>query len=111
MKGLIGSFLDSRKDSKVDMKFGQRHVLYILGAFILLVLLQIFGEIVNMKLDSQIADRLLNAGGLVINMIGVLVGLYNIYRGLQLRLTHPIWIVFFLLGMMCIFVNVLALSG
>jgi len=111
MKGRIGSFLDSRKDSKVDMKFGQRHILYILGAFIILVLLQIVGELVNMKLGSQIAERLLHAGGLVINLIGVGVGLYNIYRGLQLRLTHPIWIVFFLLGIACIFVNVIQLSG
>jgi hypothetical protein len=93
------------------MKFGQRHILYILGAFILLVLLQAFGELVNVKLDSQIADRLLDSGGLVINVIGVLVGLYNIYRGLELRRTHPIWLVFFWLGIVCIFVNVMALSG
>lgn len=99
------------KDSRVDMKFGHRHILGILGAFVILVLLQIFGVIINAKLNSEIADRLLNAGGLVINMIGVGVGLYNIYRGLQLRTVHPLWIVFLLLGMMCIFVNVVQLSG
>lgn len=105
------SDIDRRKDSRVNMKFGHRHILGILGAFVILVLLQIFGVIINAKLDNEIAGRLLNAGGLVINMIGVLVGLYNIYRGLQLRTRHPLWIVFFLLGMMCIFINVVALSG
>lgn len=105
------SDIGRRKDSRVVMKIAQRHVLYILGAFIILVLLQIVGELVNMKLGNPIAERLLNAGGLVINMIGVGVGLYNIYRGLQLRLAHPLWIVFFLLGMVCIFVNVVQLSG
>ena len=93
------------------MKFGQRHALYILGAFMILVLLQAFGVLVNAKLDSQIAHRLLDSGGLVINILGVLVGLYNIYRGLQLRTVHPLWLAFFVLGIACIFVNVLALSG
>jgi hypothetical protein len=93
------------------MNFGQRHTLYILGAFVILVLLQIFGVIINARLESQLADRLLNASGIVINAIGVLVGLYNIYRGLQLRTAHPLWIVFLLLGMMCVFVNVVGLSG
>lgn len=93
------------------MKFAQRHVLYILGAFILLVLLQAFGELINTKLDSLVVNQLLISSGMVINVIGVLVGLYNIYRGLQLRTIHPLWVVFFSLGIVCIYVNVIALSG
>ena len=112
-KGLKTAVSDigRRKDSRVDMEFARKHALYVLGAFIILLLLQAFGELINMKLNNQIANRLLWSGGLVINIIGVFVGLYNIYRGLSLRTTHPLWIVFFLLGCACIFVNVMALSG
>jgi hypothetical protein len=92
------------------MKFGHRHIVYILGAFVLLVLLQAFGEIINVKLQNQLFAHWLNSGALVTNILGVMVGLYNIYQGLQYRRTHKLWILFFWLGVSCIFVNVLALT-
>lgn len=93
------------------MKFGHRHIIYILGAFVLLVLLQALGEIVNAKLQSHIFARLLASGALVTNILGVFVGLYNVYQGLMYRRIHRIWILFFVLGISCIFINVLALTN
>ena len=92
------------------MKLGNRQVIYIMGAFILLVLLQAFGEIVNQELKSQMFARYLNAGALVTNITGVFVGLYNVYQGLMYRKVHRIWMLFFFLGTSCIFLNVLALT-
>jgi hypothetical protein len=92
------------------MRLGQRHIIYMLGAFVLLVLLQAFGEMMNIKLQSQTFAHWLTAGALVTNILGVLVGLYNVYQGLMFRKTHRIWIMFFILGVSCIFINVLALT-
>ena len=93
------------------MKTRHRHIIYILGAFMLLVLLQAFGEIVNIKLQSQSLAHLLVSGALVINILGVCVGLYNVYQGLKFRGKHRLWVAFFVLGATCIFINMLALSS
>lgn len=92
------------------MKLGHRHIIYILGAFVLLVLLQAFGELLNVRLQNQSLGHLLISGALVVNILGVFVGLYNVYQGLMYRKTHKIWLLFFWLGVSCIFINVLALS-
>ena len=92
------------------MKLGQRHIIYILGAFVLLVLLQAFGELINAKLQNQHFAHLLISGAMVTNVLGVFVGLYNVYQGLIYRGTHRLWVLFFVLGATCIFINMLALS-
>lgn len=92
------------------MKSRHRHVIAILGAFVLLVLLQAFGELINMKLQSHSLSDVLMAGALVTNILGVGVGMYNVYQGLLYRHIHKIWIMFFVLGISCIFVNVLMLT-
>lgn len=93
------------------MKLGHRHIIYILGAFVLLVLLQAFGELLNMKLQSQTFAHVLASGALVTNILGVFVGLYNVYQGLMYRGKHRLWVLFFILGVSCIFVNMLALTS
>lgn len=93
------------------MKLGHRHIIYMLGAFVLLVLLQAFGELVNMKLQNQSFAHILMSGALVTNILGVLVGLYNVYQGLMYRGKHRLWVLFFVLGASCIFINMLALTS
>jgi hypothetical protein len=87
-----------------------RQLFYILLAFLILATLQFVGTIINIFWQNQILANLLISGGFVINVTGVLIGLYNIYQGLALRKHTNIWIFIFASGIICLGFNVYTLA-
>lgn len=86
------------------------HTIHILVAFLVLAIMHFICVIVNAFLQDETLGVLLVASGLVINVTGILIGVFNIYQSLQLRKHTNIWVLFFTIGVICILFNAYALS-
>jgi hypothetical protein len=87
-----------------------RQMIYILCAFLILALLHFVGVVTNMFLQNDMFQRVINSSGLVINVTGVIIGVYDIYKGLMLRKESNIWMLLFVVGIICVGFNAYALS-
>ena len=92
------------------MKTKHRQMIYILLAFLILALFHFVGAMVSMFIQNDLLARVINSSGIVINVTGVIIGIYNIYQGLALRKHTNIWSVIFLTGIVCAGFNAYALS-
>ena len=75
-----------------------------------MVLLHFAGTVMNMVLQNDLFQRVINSSGLVINVTGVIIGVYDIYKGLMLRKESNIWMLLFVVGIICVGFNAYALS-
>jgi hypothetical protein len=87
-----------------------RQMIYILCAFLILALLHFVGAVTNMFLQNNMFQRVINSSGLVINVTGVIIGVYDIYKGLMLRKESNIWMLLFVVGIICVGFNAYALT-
>jgi hypothetical protein len=87
-----------------------RQMIYILCAFLILALLHFVGVVTNMFLQNDMFQRVINSSGLVINVTGVIIGVYDIYKGLMLRKESNIWMLLFVVGIICVGFNAYALT-
>jgi hypothetical protein len=85
-------------------------MIYILCAFLILALLHFVGAVTNMFLQNDMFQRVINSSGLVINVTGVIIGVYDIYKGLMLRKESNIWMLLFVVGIICVGFNAYALT-
>jgi hypothetical protein len=86
-----------------------KQTLYMLLAFLILALLHFTVAIVNMVIENDLLARVIDSSGLVINVTGVIIGIYDIYRGLTLRKHTNFWSLIFIVGILCAWVNAWAL--
>jgi hypothetical protein len=75
-----------------------------------MVLLHFAGTVTNMVLQNDLFQRVINSSGLVINVTGVIIGVYDIYKGLMLRKESNIWMLLFVVGIICVGFNAYALT-
>ena len=99
---------DIWKDT-LHMTTKHRQTLYILLAFLILALLHLAGAITNMFLQNVMFQHVINSSGLVINITGIIIGIYDIYQGLILRKQSNIWVIFLMVGIICVWFNAYAL--
>ena len=92
------------------MSAKHRQTIYILLAFLILALLHFVGAITNMFLQNDAFQHVINSSGLVINITGVIIGIYDIYQGLVLRKKSSFWVLIFLVGIICVWFNAYALA-
>lgn len=92
------------------MNTKHRQMIYILLAFLALTLIQFTGVIINLFIQNDLLAHVVSSSGLVINVTGLIIGLYNIYQGLSLRKHSSLWGVILLVGIICVWFNVYALS-
>lgn len=92
------------------MNTKHRQMIYILCAFLILALLHFAGAVTNMFLQNGLLQRVIISSGLVINVTGVIIGIYNIYQGLTLIKRSSLWGIIILTGIVCVWFNAYALS-
>jgi hypothetical protein len=87
-----------------------RQIIYILIAFLALAVLHFIGVMVNLYLQNNHLNNILNSSALVINVTGVIIGVFNIYQALALRKATNLWVLFFIIGVVCVGFNAYSLS-
>ena len=92
------------------MSVKHRQTIYILLAFLILTVMHFIGAMINMVVQNDLLSHVINSSGIVINGTGVVVGVYDIYQGLALRKKTNLWVIIFLVGIICVWFNAWALS-